>query len=88
MSADDLFADGKKLGGEGKYEEAIASYDKAIEIDPKYTKAWINKGNALRKLGRHEDAIVCYDRAIELDPKNTLAEVMKAGVESKQNKGW
>ena len=44
MSAKDLFADGKKLSGEGKYEEAIASYDKAIELDPKYTNAWNGKG--------------------------------------------
>ena len=39
MSANDLFVDGKKLSGEGKYEEAIASYDKAIELDPKLANA-------------------------------------------------
>ena len=70
MSADDLFADGKKLGGEGKYEEAIASYDKAIEIDPKHAKAQRNKGLALNKLERYEDAITCYDKAIEIDQKD------------------
>ena len=38
MSADDLFADGKKLGSEGKHKDAIACYDKAIEIDPRVKK--------------------------------------------------
>ncbi len=29
---------------EGKYEEAIANYDKAIELQPEDADAWFNKG--------------------------------------------
>ena len=34
MSIDDLLSEGKKLNDEGKYEEAVTCYDKAIKIDP------------------------------------------------------
>jgi len=41
----------------------------AIEINPKYTEAWHNKGIALANLGRHEEALTAFDKAIEIDPK-------------------
>jgi tetratricopeptide (TPR) repeat protein len=53
----------------GRYEEAIARYDKALEIDPHYLNAWNNKGVSLDELGRREEAIACYDKALEIDPR-------------------
>ena len=55
----------------GKYTEAVASYDKAIAIDPNYTTAWINRGVALGNLGQYSDEIASYDKAIAIDPNNT-----------------
>jgi tetratricopeptide (TPR) repeat protein len=52
----------------GRYEEAIASYERAIEFKPDYHKAWYNRGISLRNLGRYEDAIASYERAIEFKP--------------------
>jgi superkiller protein 3 len=49
-------------------EEAIASYDKALEIKPDFHEAWNNRGNALDNLGRLEDAIASYDKALEIKP--------------------
>jgi tetratricopeptide (TPR) repeat protein len=49
-------------------EEAIASYDKALEIKPDYHEAWNNRGNALGDLGRLEEAIASYDKALEIKP--------------------
>src|SRR3989338_1518730 len=57
----------------GKYQEAIACYDRAIEIDPRLVGAWNGKGVALGKLGRHQEAIVCYDKAIGIDPRDAGA---------------
>ena len=45
------------------------SYRKAIEIDPKYAKAYRNMGFALSNLGRKEEAVASYKKAIEIDPK-------------------
>jgi len=70
IKANNLLVEGKGLHDAGKYEEAIASYDKAIEIKSEFVDVWNGKGDALQKLERYDDAIVCYDKAIEIDPKN------------------
>ncbi len=54
---------GVVIGKLGKNEEALECFDKAIEIEPNYTKAWRNKGVALDNLGRHEEAIKCFEKA-------------------------
>ncbi|REJ47589.1 MAG: tetratricopeptide repeat protein [Microcystis flos-aquae DF17] len=51
-----------------EYEQAIASYDKALEIKPDYHEAWNNRGIALGNLGRFEQAIASYDQALEFKP--------------------
>ncbi len=59
---------GNRFSGYGNHEEAIASYDKAIEFKPDYHEAWSNRGNSLAALGRREEAIASYDKAIEVKP--------------------
>ena len=61
----------------GRFENAIQSYDKALEIEPQDVTDWINKGNAIDDLGRHEEAIKCYDRALQIDPSNPSASKNK-----------
>ncbi|MEP0785005.1 tetratricopeptide repeat-containing serine protease family protein [Coleofasciculus sp. FACHB-129] len=50
------------------YEDALASYDKAIALKPDYTDAWHNRGAALGELQRYEDALASFDKAIALKP--------------------
>ncbi len=57
----------------GRYEEAIASYDKAIETQPNDDETWYNRGYALFTLKRTEEALASYHRAIELNPNNASA---------------
>ena len=40
IKANDLLVEGKRLHDAGKYEEAVASFDKAIEIKPKFADLW------------------------------------------------
>jgi tetratricopeptide (TPR) repeat protein len=51
-----------------EYEQAIASWDRALEIKPDDHQAWYNRGVALGNLGRYEQAIASYDRALEIKP--------------------
>src|SRR5262249_28266520 len=51
-----------------RFEEAIASYDKAIAPKPNYAEAHNNRGAALNALKRHEEALASYERAIALKP--------------------
>ena len=64
---------GASLGCLGRYEEAIRCCDKALDIDPQYTRAWNNKSNSLKSLGRYEEAIRCCDKALEIDPQYLYA---------------
>jgi tetratricopeptide (TPR) repeat protein len=76
---------GMSLYNSDKYEEAIKSYDKAIELDPKLAMAWHNKGNVLYTLERPEEAIKSYDKAIELDPKLASALFVRASIKAKKD---
>jgi superkiller protein 3 len=58
------------LKGQGKIEEAIACYKKAIELDPKFAVAHTNLGIALHAQGKLDEATACYKKAIELDPND------------------
>jgi tetratricopeptide (TPR) repeat protein len=50
------------------HEEAISSYDKAVEFKPDFHEAWNKRGNSLDDLGRYEEAISSYDKAVEFKP--------------------
>ncbi len=52
----------------GRYAQAVASYDRAIELAPAYAKAWNNRGLSLEGVGDPEAAFASYMRAAELDP--------------------
>jgi len=52
---------------------AIADYNRAIELDPKYAAAYSNRGNAKQAKGDLDGAITDCSRAIELDPKDPMA---------------
>ncbi|MCK4810769.1 MAG: tetratricopeptide repeat protein, partial [Methanosarcinales archaeon] len=55
---------------EGKYEDALESLDKALEINPKDDFVLSRKGAALGMLGRYEDALEAFDKALEINPKD------------------
>lgn len=54
-------------------DETLAALDKAIQIDPKSTQAFVNKGIVLLELKRFEAAIAAYDQALEVDPQANAA---------------
>jgi tetratricopeptide (TPR) repeat protein len=68
QSAEYYFKQGNAFYFEGQYEEAIASYDKALKFNPNLSAACTNRGVALGYLNRYEEAIFSHDKAIELNP--------------------
>jgi peptidoglycan hydrolase CwlO-like protein len=68
QSAEYYFKQGNAFYFEGRYEEAIASYDKALVFKPDYSGAWTNRGVASSYLKRYEEAIASYDKALEFEP--------------------
>jgi tetratricopeptide (TPR) repeat protein len=64
---------GEKLKKLERYEEAIAAYEQAIKIQPKYYEAWYAKGYSLYRLQRYEEAIASYEKVIQLQPEEPMA---------------
>jgi len=50
----------------GQNEEAIASYDKALQIDPGHADAWFSKGMVLKKTGQIKESVQCIEKSIDL----------------------
>ena len=46
---------------------AVADFSKAIELNPLYAEAYVNRGLVYAKLGKHSLALHDYDRALTID---------------------
>ena len=69
----DYIRRGNRADDEGRQQDAIDEYSKAIKLDPNYPVAYYNRGIAYDNLGQHEKAIKDYDKTIELDSNNADA---------------
>jgi len=66
----------------GLYEQSVQDAQKAIDLDPKWWKAYKRKALALFSMDRFDDSLACLEEAIKLFPdndelKNNLAELNK-----------
>ncbi len=61
---------GNVLDDLNRYEEALDSYDKALEFKPDLEQAWNNRGVVLGKLNCYEEALDSYDKALEFKSDN------------------
>lgn len=58
---------------QGKQEEALGHFQKALELRPDSVPAMIRLARVLARLGRNEEATIVYQRAIAADPANEAA---------------
>jgi len=56
-----------------KSKKALKNYEKAIEVNPKDSSTWYNKGLALYEIKNFEEAIKAYDKVTEINPQNSNA---------------
>ena len=65
----------------GDHESAVADCDRAIELEPRFPNAYVNRGHALAALGAHAAAEESFRTAIELGPDPAIAEEAMRGLE-------
>ncbi|MFH1226705.1 MAG: tetratricopeptide repeat protein [Planctomycetota bacterium] len=63
------YAKGNIANSQKKYDDAIASFTKAVELMPDYSWAYCNRGNSYSEKGDIDRAIADYTEAIRVDPK-------------------
>jgi len=63
---------GRQNEAKASREEALESYDNAIELDPNFTglEAQLNKADVLAELGRYNESLDAFDKLIETLPAN------------------
>ncbi len=61
-----------------KVDDAVASYNKAAELDPAHAAIYLfNEGATLTNMGRVDDAIAAFDKVIAADPTKADAYYWK-----------
>lgn len=56
-----------------EYQQAIADYHRALEVDPNYTSAYSSRGWTYYWLKDYQQAFVDFNHAVELDPRDPYA---------------
>ncbi len=77
---------GEVYANQKRYDEAIATYDRAIAANQKDVRPFLAKGSVLAVQKRYDDAIALYDRATLLDSKDFRPVLAKASVLREQGK--
>ena len=67
------YKEGKNFFDEELWEESIAKFTKALELDPQLSLAYYYRGRSYYDLEKHRQAITDFGKALELDPQLSLA---------------
>ena len=59
---------GNFLQESGRFDEAVAAYKKAVELNPNFSWSYHSLGDVLLKLEKWEEAVSAYKKAVELNP--------------------
>lgn len=62
-------------------DAALECYEKALAIEPRFTKAWGNKATLLHLSGRNEGALQAIEAALRIDPLYMTCWYTKAIIE-------
>lgn len=77
---------GEVYANQKRYDDAIATYDRAISANQKDVRPFLAKGSVLAVQKRYDEAISLYDRAIGIDSKDFRPVLAKASVLKEQGK--
>lgn len=84
QTAQEHYDTGLDFLGKKMYDEAIDAYQKAVEIDPQYTKAYNDLGVTYYRKKMYDEAIAAYQKAIEIDPQYATAHSQQSPISIRQ----
>ncbi len=61
---------GTTLQSQGRFEEALQVFDKAVQLKPDAAALWKFLGNVLVKLDRRDQAVLSFQHVLKLDPRD------------------
>ncbi|PYY12082.1 MAG: hypothetical protein DMG61_17340 [Acidobacteria bacterium] len=73
QQAEDHYYAALDLFAEGKQDEAVAEYEKCLELDPRHSEALHGLARAYQDANRLDESIQISKRLIELNPDDILA---------------
>jgi tetratricopeptide (TPR) repeat protein len=69
---EELFYEGADLQGEGRYDEAMACFEKCLSIDPEYADALLGMAMVYVARDQFDEAIAVGLRLADLQPEDPL----------------
>jgi tetratricopeptide (TPR) repeat protein len=75
---------GQALQEENSLDDALAWYQRALELDPSSARIHTNAASLLAEQQKYDDALAGYHRALELDPSYAEAHCGLGGVRHEQ----
>ncbi|MHC4277448.1 MAG: tetratricopeptide repeat protein [Planctomycetota bacterium] len=74
-----------------EFDQAIANYTRALEINPRYASAYTNRGNTYNVLLQYDNAISDFDNALKINPQSGNAyngRAISYYFQKKYDKAW
>jgi tetratricopeptide (TPR) repeat protein len=85
LTPNDLVNRGLTKQEKGDFDGALADYEQALALDPKFIRALGNRANVKKERQDFAGAIADYSRILELDPQSVQAHILLG--EAKRGKG-
>lgn len=84
--ANDLMNQAEAFFSQGKLDDALVNYQKALQLDPKLYEAALFSGDVYTQRGDYAQAEIWYQKAISIDPNREIAWRYSATPLMKQGK--
>jgi tetratricopeptide (TPR) repeat protein len=83
----DAFLEGRRLAASGQCRDAIPYFNQAIQANPRYAKAYSDRGRCFAMLGQLDRGLQDLDRAVESAPNNMSPYFNRAGLRADAGDG-
>lgn len=86
MSHEEHYDRALEAVAEGRLDDAVAEYARALELNPSYTDALHGLAQAYAQQGKLDDAVAAARRITEVDPDDVLAHTSLSRLYQQQGK--